>query len=262
MKDLPPNKSDTKGNPLRRPLSESQCLLLSRFADGECSMLGIFSAKRLLRTNPAAERFLKDLADSRDSVRELAVIGVTSRDINLWERIDKRIDQEIKSQAFLGKREEARSAAKGSLFLFRELPLFKSSPNLVSGVIGGVAGAAVATLVIITLGTPSQRTQNNYNLASSNYRAPRILSSNYSQIQTILPRPLRITTKGRASSDQRLINTANTGWQLVVPSESGSGTQRLRVVRRLGVLEGSVLEASRSRRGTNTVVLLVPKAQR
>jgi hypothetical protein len=262
MRDLQRNKSSANQPQVGRALSEGQCLLLSRFADGECSMLGGFLVKLLRRINPAAESFLNELADTKDSCQELALRELSSRDINLWERIDKRIDQEIKSQAFLGKREDRYRTERVSSLLFRELSLFKSSANLVSGAIGGVAGAAVAALLIITFGAPSRRDIGNIIPTSANYRAPKILSSNHQQPQTILPRPLRITPRIRASSDQRLINAANAGWQLVVPSDSGRGTQRLRVVRRLGVVEGNLVEASRSRRGANTVVLLIPPSGR
>jgi hypothetical protein len=223
-------------------------------------MLGVFLAKRLCRTNPAAGRFLAELADTKNGCQEVALRGLSCKDIDLWERIDKRIDQEIRSQAFLGKREGARDSVKSALPL-KELMIFKSPSNLVSGAIGGVAGAAVAALLIITLGTSSPRELSSYTAANSTYRAPKILSANDQQLQNIAPRLVRTTPKSRASSDQRLIRAPNGGWQLVVPSESGRGPQRLRVVRRLGILEGSLLEASRSRRGTNTVVLLVPRAQ-
>lgn len=88
-----------------RPLSERQEQVLCRFLDGEGHYLDRFQAKWLLKNNPRAREF----------VREIEQVGhVVCVDLNrvescpdldrMWGRISQRIDNEERAALYLGER--------------------------------------------------------------------------------------------------------------------------------------------------------------
>jgi hypothetical protein len=120
-------------------LSEKQQLLLSRFSDGECGCIESMLAKRLLSRNPDAVEFCRQL----DSVREccLSKLSVTTprgESVNLWERVNARIEQESRAELYLGRRRIEQN--RGSLWERLRTPY---------ALAGGMSGAVLATLLLV-----------------------------------------------------------------------------------------------------------------
>ncbi len=123
-------------------LSEKQQLLLSRFHDGECSCVSAFYVRRLLSKNPSAKRFLSELEDLSSQCTTLAG---RSCSVDLWGRIDMRIEQEQRAELYLG---AYRPPARPRSILQRI--------DLKHTAIGGVSGAAIAAVVLMVVSRPQQ----------------------------------------------------------------------------------------------------------
>jgi hypothetical protein len=126
-------------------LSEKQQLLLSAYADDQCSFFSRFLAERLIRVNPDARTFISNLQATSTLFQEHA----PNRDISvdLWARIDQRIDAEERAALYLGQRKALPEREAASLFdrLASKHALF-----------GGLSGAAVAALVLVFVSRPSR----------------------------------------------------------------------------------------------------------
>lgn len=123
-------------------LSEKEELLLSRYYDGECGAFSSFFAKRLLQRNKAARDFLHNLESySSGIVAESSNRPLQS--VNLWARIENRIEQEEKAAFYLGDRRVTERA-----------------PSLIERLrgsqvaVGGLSGAAIAAAAIFFLYSP------------------------------------------------------------------------------------------------------------
>lgn len=134
-----PNSSPISTKPT---LSEKQQLLLSRFHDGECSCFSALYVRRLLNKNPSAQHFLSDLEALRSQCAKLtdAVAGV-----DLWARIDTRIEQEKRAELYLG----ARSTQATQRSLLQRIDLKHAA-------FGGLSGAAIAAGILMVLARPQQ----------------------------------------------------------------------------------------------------------
>jgi hypothetical protein len=95
-------------------LSEKQQLLLSAYADDQCSFFSRFLAERLIRVNPDARTFISNLQATSTLFQEHA----PNRDISvdLWARIDQRIDAEERAALYLGQRKALPEREAASLF--------------------------------------------------------------------------------------------------------------------------------------------------
>ncbi len=124
-----------------RDLSDKQQLLLSRYFDGECGLISRTLAKRLLTANPAALQFLHSLQQHSDVVRTHSEVAETS--VDLWSRIEARIEQEERASFYLGNRrvEEQRTS------------LFARATSSHT-VLGGLSGAALAALALFVVYQP------------------------------------------------------------------------------------------------------------
>jgi hypothetical protein len=125
-------------------LSEQQELLLSRYYDGEISIIDRVRAKRLLRTNAGAAEFFAELqsltSHAQATATNTATTTTTKPPCDLWERISARIDSEEKAALYLGKRPSV-AAPEREGFIASIL----SSHTLV----GGFSGAAVAAALLL-----------------------------------------------------------------------------------------------------------------
>jgi len=125
-------------------LSHKQELLLSKFFDGECSLIGTLWAKRLLSSNTDAQKFLAQLHDVRDKCSQLTS-PLAAAPVDLWERIATRIEQEEHAALYLGLRrlEQPRES------LWQRL-------SIRHAMIGGASGAAIAAVLLTLVNSPSQ----------------------------------------------------------------------------------------------------------
>lgn len=132
---------------LKTPLSERQQLLLMKFVDDEASSWEGFFARGLIRRSQAAREFVQSLKLlsgelQRDSVgthtrqsawsranRGTQGVGDAAFADALWEKVNRRIDDETRAALFLGKRRRTDSSA--------------SSMNWFQGAAWGLSGAAV-----------------------------------------------------------------------------------------------------------------------
>jgi hypothetical protein len=123
-------------------LTEKEEQLLCRYHDGECSLYYSFLAKRLLRHNSIAKDFLHTLENCSHALHvEASTADLPS--VDLWERIDNRIDQEQKAAFYLGER---RSSERAPSFIER----LRASQVAV----GGLSGAAVAAIALLFVYSP------------------------------------------------------------------------------------------------------------
>lgn len=131
-----------------KQLTERQELLLSRYYDGEVSIIDRLRAKRLLRTNPAAPAFLASLQSIANYTKSATPTSDTACD--LWHRISARIESEERAAIYLGERAALPVTAREGLVA-----------SLLSShiMLGGVSGAAVAAVLLLSL-TPSSSSKN------------------------------------------------------------------------------------------------------
>lgn len=128
----------------RGALSEKQELLLSRFHDGECSFLSAFFARRLVSQNANARSYLNDLRGLKNHCSHL-VESSSDSTVDLWARIDARIEQEQRAAYYLGTRQPEHSRES----LWQRL-------SIGHAVMGGLSGAAIAAALILVVSRPSQ----------------------------------------------------------------------------------------------------------
>jgi hypothetical protein len=134
---------DNNTPPTQGSLSEKQQLLLSRFHDGECSFIFAFVARRLISRNPEALHFLSDLSNLKNHCSRL-VNAARNTPVDLWERIDTRIEQEQRSAFYLGNR--AIDYSEKSLW---------QRLSLRHAVVGGLSGATIAVALLVVVSRPS-----------------------------------------------------------------------------------------------------------
>jgi hypothetical protein len=131
-----------------RKLSEQQEMLLSKFYDGEVSLLEKLRARLLLKRNSAASEFLASLEQLTSTAYSSTFSATESCD--LWDRISTRIDAEERAAVYLGKRSGTTTAAQEG-FVSRLL----SSHAL----FGGLSGAAVAAAILIAVYPASNQSE-------------------------------------------------------------------------------------------------------
>lgn len=132
-----------------KDLTDRQQLLLSRYVDGECGLIRSLQVKRLLSTQPAARRYITQLEQTRSTLSEHLSASQSLR-VDLWDRIEARIDQEERAAFFLGTRRiETRgdSTPRDSIWGAFSLP---------ASWVGGLSGAALAGAVLVFLYKPAQ----------------------------------------------------------------------------------------------------------
>lgn len=132
----------------RRILKESEEVLLMKFVDDECGILERSRASRLVETSPEAADFVAVMRSAKSDLKDAAARD--SRQVDLWERVSRRITAEERAELFLGKR-VAVSAEPGAGLFAR---LFGTRVGW------GVSGAVVtAGLAFFTLWSPGQQPQ-------------------------------------------------------------------------------------------------------
>ncbi len=98
-------KSETKYGQGLSPCDEE--LILS-YLDGEAGFFSARRAKRILERSPSAQSFADSILALRSRIGEWHQIQLErSGKVDLWERIERRIDQEERAAVFLGGREFA-----------------------------------------------------------------------------------------------------------------------------------------------------------
>jgi hypothetical protein len=127
-------------------LSEKEELLLSRYFDGECGLFSSFLAKRLLRDNTSARDFFTNLESCAHALEaEMAKVSIPA--VDLWDRIDNRIDQEQKAAFYLGERRAVERA-----------PSLLDRLRASQVAVGGLSGAAVAAIALMFMYSPKDIT--------------------------------------------------------------------------------------------------------
>jgi hypothetical protein len=130
-------------------LTDRQQLLLSRYVDGECGLMRSLQVKRLLATQSAARQYLNDLKRTRTVLSE-RLSAPQSVSVDLWDRIEARIEQEERAALFLGARSvETRNIPTQPDSIWSAF----SSP---ATWVGGLSGAAVAAAFLVFLYKPAQ----------------------------------------------------------------------------------------------------------
>jgi hypothetical protein len=128
-------------------LSEKQEQLLSRFHDGQCSCLSAFLARRLISRSACARDFLSDLGTIKDRCADLARSDC-AQPVDLWARINARIDQEQRAALYLGARRLETTSEHRYESLWKRV-----SPR--HAMLGGLSGAAVAATLLVVMSRPT-----------------------------------------------------------------------------------------------------------
>jgi hypothetical protein len=128
----------------REQLSERQELLLSAYADGECSVFSRLLAKRLLASSEGARLFLSRLQSTSQVFKSFAVAHEPA---DLCGRISARIEAEHQAEETLAKRgvvDELHTQSWNERVFSRH------------SIFGGLSGAAVAAMVLVLVTRPSK----------------------------------------------------------------------------------------------------------
>ena len=112
-----------------KKLTTKQEKLLCQYYDNECNIFSKMSAKLLLRTKKA-----QDFISQQQLVSNNIVNSKRDDAVNLWDKIENRIEQEEKAEFFLGK---------------RSYKVEKQSRNWLPA--GAMAGLAAAMLAIVVM---------------------------------------------------------------------------------------------------------------
>ena len=124
-------------------LSEREEQLLSKYFDGECGWLGRFRAKQLLGRNSAARSFFEALSLIGTETQQLS-----GQKVDLWQAINRRIDQEERAALYLGER---RASTETKRIVW--------NPGFTWGASGAMVTAGLAVIVFATSSTSSNTTQ-------------------------------------------------------------------------------------------------------
>lgn len=84
-------------------LTEAEEQLLNEYIDGELGFFALRRAKKLLRLNRYAREYVEGVSRVTERAREWADAGQRS-DVDLWDRIERRIAEEERAAVFLGER--------------------------------------------------------------------------------------------------------------------------------------------------------------
>ena len=159
-------------------LREKDERLISKWLDGECGWLERWRAGRLLRGSQAARNFLENMQAVRCGAQCWGESACRCQ-VDLWDRIAARIDQEQRAEVFLGRRRAAAADVRESRF----------SPWTL-GVSGAAVAAAAALLLVFLPGgagntgpggralvwTADSGSVPGVNLASAGGVQPRVVS--------------------------------------------------------------------------------------
>jgi hypothetical protein len=127
---------------IEEELSDSEQVILSRFFDGECGIISSWRAKRLLAKNTLARVFIQNLETIQDAINRGKPL--TPKPVDLWDRIEQRIEEEARTELYLGTRRSLEGPT-----------LWGSFASNYATWLGGTAGAAVATIALIIFNSPS-----------------------------------------------------------------------------------------------------------
>lgn len=126
------------------PLSERNEFLLSQFHDGECSALSALAARVLLAVSKDAREFLAELREISSQCSQHGD-SLSAESVSLWSRVEARINQEEQAAFYLGTRQITQP--KDSTF---------QTWGARHIILGGVSGAALASLVITVAYQPAR----------------------------------------------------------------------------------------------------------
>ena len=171
------NESESK-------LSEREERLLISYHDGECNLLNVFLARRLLKRSAQANEFILNLKNLGVSMRaDRASSPHASTEVDLWSRISARIDSEERAELMLGERSfrKARARAESGWEMWW--------PRLSWGA-SGAAFAAACSAILVYSGTVGP--------ASS---PSRMASLNSARSQIPLVAPVAFSGQGRAAAE-------------------------------------------------------------
>lgn len=125
-------------------LSEKEQLLLSRFFDGDCGFIGSWRAQKLLARNPLANQFIDNLESIQHMVTQRSYSG--SGTVDLWDKIERRINEEQRSELYLGTRTSTESPS-----------LWQNLSETYAMWISGATGATLAAVAIIFLNSSTDQ---------------------------------------------------------------------------------------------------------
>ncbi len=151
-------------------LTEQEEQLLMKFADGECRWCGVrflgrLRARWLIAHKSCAQDFLNSLSLVRNSVGHL-ISKEEPVSADLWDRIERRIEQEERAVVYLGKQErEFQVALSNELLQNRQgwtqfpkgvfgsigQPLSYIGPQLLWGVSGAAVGVTASVIGLFVL---------------------------------------------------------------------------------------------------------------
>jgi hypothetical protein len=172
-------------------LTDSQQLLLCRYFDNECTCVGRFLAQRLLGSRTEAREYLESLRRTGMSCRDAMSCGHVPH-IDIWNRIEARIEAEERAAIFLGARNQEGNRPRWGRVSTSQVFL------------GGLSGAAVTAMALLLVTNPSN--QSNYPTIATGASNPG--ASQFTQVglgrvpgtKSLRARPVGLSDQSGASS--------------------------------------------------------------
>ncbi|MCB0339714.1 MAG: hypothetical protein KDD53_08920 [Bdellovibrionales bacterium] len=141
-------------------LSQNEELLIMQYFDQETSFWGQFRAKRLLASSELARDFLSSLESGSQEAKAILRVpsAVDGKELDLWDRIAMRIDQEERAEVYLGKRS---FVPQDSSLKPRFFGLELLSPQWMSRAGWSLSGAVAAmAFAVLVVGGEKQASEN------------------------------------------------------------------------------------------------------
>ena len=121
----------------KRELSETEEMLLVKYIDGECGVVGRYRSRRLIATNEEAKEFVDSLNSVSEQIKQLGEKRVDSVKLDIWDRVERRIDAEERIEFYHGQRQlELEKTNKRSFW-----------PQVAWGLSGSLVTACAATVI-------------------------------------------------------------------------------------------------------------------
>jgi len=135
-------------------LSEREEKLLVRYFDGEHSLLDALKVSRLMRRNPLAKDFLETMKVIGEIARNerKGIFAMDPTPVNLWDRVNSRIESEQRAALYLGERKTTPLSASAGIEKLKSW-IGVSWDNVAWGSSGAFAAAAI-TVMLLGQGAP------------------------------------------------------------------------------------------------------------
>jgi hypothetical protein len=181
-------------------LTESDEMLIGKYADNECGFFSKIRARRLLARSQEARLFLESLHEYSTDIQAVDNMNKGAK-VDLWNKISARIDQEERAEVFLGKRTQVNQENTRV-----------SWSNLGWGLSGGFVTAGIAVVMFLSSSKfSSNLSTNKDDFANRMKRSLEILDAQGNARESVQPEMI-INTSSNQSGSNRLRKPLELDW--------------------------------------------------